>query len=315
GGKSTPGRVSASQSRSASWNAMAAVSGSNHNRARARRSSLPSQLPRSPNESACGKADRDPPRRGQSRRRAPDEGSPQGRARGQQPPHHHRRCRGARVLAEAEKARRGTAPGFDSAGFESPQEEWPRSSRRDQERGSAPAHPRRYPHDVASRAGCGRELPAASQRLCDEARGPRPVPQGRELDRTVLARDREAAVSAVARPPNARRPIRVLLVEDNPGDARIIVEMLREVDANLFQLQSVDRLDTALQRLGRATVDVVLLDLGLPDSVGLDTFHRAHREAVEEPIIVISGFDDEDTAVEAVRAGAQDYLVKGRIDG
>ena len=122
-------------------------------------------------------------------------------------------------------------------------------------------------------------------------------------------------MSAVARPPNARRPIRVLLVEDNPGDARIIVEMLREVDANLFQLQSVDRLDTALQRLGRATVDVVLLDLGLPDSAGLETFHRAHREAVEEPIIVISGFDDEDTAVAAVRAGAQDYLVKGRIDG
>ncbi len=116
-------------------------------------------------------------------------------------------------------------------------------------------------------------------------------------------------------PATVRRPIRVLLVEDNPGDARIIVEMLREVDANLFQLQSVDRLDTALQRLGRATVDVVLLDLGLPDSVGLETFRRAHREAVVEPIIVISGFDDEDTALEAVRAGAQDYLVKGRIDG
>jgi len=113
----------------------------------------------------------------------------------------------------------------------------------------------------------------------------------------------------------AAAPIRVLLVEDNPGDARIILEMLREVGNNDFQLQVVDRLEPALQRLGRAAVDVVLLDLGLPDSSGLETFRRAHEGAVEEPIIVISGFDDEATAVQAVRAGAQDYLVKGRIDG
>ena len=116
-------------------------------------------------------------------------------------------------------------------------------------------------------------------------------------------------------PATARRPIRVLLVENNPGDARIIVEMLREVDEGLFHLQSVDRLEPALKRLGRAAVDIVLLTLDLPDSVGLDTFRRAHREAVEEPIIVISGFDDEETAAQAVRAGAQDYLIKGRIDG
>jgi two-component system, cell cycle sensor histidine kinase and response regulator CckA len=113
----------------------------------------------------------------------------------------------------------------------------------------------------------------------------------------------------------SKRPIRVLLVEDNPGDARIILELLREVDETLFQLQTVDRLDAALQRMGRAAVDVVLLDLGLPDSAGLETFRRAHAGAVEEPIIIISGLDDEDTALQAVRAGAQDYLVKGRIDG
>jgi PAS domain S-box-containing protein len=113
----------------------------------------------------------------------------------------------------------------------------------------------------------------------------------------------------------ARRPIRVLLVEDNPGDARLIAEMLLEVDPRLFKLQSVDRLQAALQRMGRAAVDVVLLDLGLPDSTGLDTFHRAHQEAAAEPIIIISGFDDEETALQAVRDGAQDYLVKGRIDG
>ena len=113
----------------------------------------------------------------------------------------------------------------------------------------------------------------------------------------------------------AVKPIRVLLVEDNPGDARIILEMLKEVGTSDFQLQVVDRLEPALQRLGRAAVDVVLLDLGLPDSSGLETFRRAHEGAVEEPIIVISGYDDETTAVQAVRDGAQDYLVKGRIDG
>jgi two-component system, cell cycle sensor histidine kinase and response regulator CckA len=114
---------------------------------------------------------------------------------------------------------------------------------------------------------------------------------------------------------NAAKPIRVLLVEDNPGDARLILEMLKEAQADGFQLQRVDRLEAALQRLGRAAVDVVLLDLGLPDSQGLATFHRTQQGVVEEPIIIISGLDDESTALEAVRAGAQDYLVKGRIDG
>jgi two-component system cell cycle sensor histidine kinase/response regulator CckA len=111
------------------------------------------------------------------------------------------------------------------------------------------------------------------------------------------------------------RPITVLLVEDNPGDARLIVELLREVQARKFDLEQVDRLAPALERLGRANVDVVLLDLGLPDSSGLDTFARAHRAAPAEPIIVVSGLDNEQVAVEAVRAGAQDYLVKGRIEG
>jgi two-component system, cell cycle sensor histidine kinase and response regulator CckA len=111
------------------------------------------------------------------------------------------------------------------------------------------------------------------------------------------------------------QPIRVLLVEDNVGDARLILELLAEVDKDLFTLERVDRLQPALDRLSRAGVDVVLLDLGLPDSEGLETFHRAHRESPQEPIIVISGLDDESVALEAVRSGAQDYLVKGRIEG
>ncbi|HEV2749162.1 MAG TPA: response regulator [Gemmatimonadales bacterium] len=113
----------------------------------------------------------------------------------------------------------------------------------------------------------------------------------------------------------AVRPITVLLVEDNPGDARLILELLGEVQAQVFDLERVDRLEDALARLGRAGVDVVLLDLGLPDSQGLDTFVRARRGAPNEPIVVISGLDDERLALEAVRSGAQDYLVKGRIEG
>lgn len=111
------------------------------------------------------------------------------------------------------------------------------------------------------------------------------------------------------------RPITVLLVEDNPGDARLILELLGEVQAGGFDLERVGRLDHALDRLARTGVDVVLLDLGLPDSQGLDTFVRARRGAPDEPIVVISGLDDERLALEAVRSGAQDYLVKGRIEG
>jgi two-component system cell cycle sensor histidine kinase/response regulator CckA len=120
---------------------------------------------------------------------------------------------------------------------------------------------------------------------------------------------------AEAGAPASAQPIRVLLVEDNPGDARLILEMLRDVQANAFDLEQVDRLEPALERLSHAAVDVVLLDLGLPDSEGMATFHRAHAGAAEQPIIVISGLDDETLALEAVRCGAQDYLVKGRIEG
>jgi PAS domain S-box-containing protein len=111
------------------------------------------------------------------------------------------------------------------------------------------------------------------------------------------------------------RPIRVLLVEDNAGDARLIVELLREVQAVDFELERSDRLGPALDRVKHAAADVLLLDLGLPDSQGLDTLRAAQRARPEEPIVIISGLDDETLALEAVRGGAQDYLVKGRIEG
>lgn len=114
--------------------------------------------------------------------------------------------------------------------------------------------------------------------------------------------------------PTRNGAITVLLVEDNAGDARLILEQLRELPAELFDLERVDRLEPALARLRLSGVDVVLLDLGLPDSTGIETFRRAQHAAPEHPIVVISGLDDERVALEAVKAGAQDYLVKGHIE-
>jgi hypothetical protein len=109
--------------------------------------------------------------------------------------------------------------------------------------------------------------------------------------------------------------IRLLLVEDNPGDARLFTELVRDTGAGQWNLVHVDRLSTALERLTREPFDVMLLDLSLPDADGLDTLIRAHAEAPKIPIVVLTGHDDEALAVRAVRAGAQDYLVKGRLDG
>jgi PAS domain S-box-containing protein len=109
--------------------------------------------------------------------------------------------------------------------------------------------------------------------------------------------------------------IRVLLVEDNPGDARLFTELVRDTGAGQWNLVQVDRLSTALDRLSHEAFDVVLLDLSLPDAEGIETLVRAHAHSPKTPIVVLTGHDDEALAVRAVRAGAQDYLVKGRMDG
>jgi signal transduction histidine kinase len=115
----------------------------------------------------------------------------------------------------------------------------------------------------------------------------------------------------------AAAPIRALLIEDNPGDARLIREMLRDaIDANTaVTLAQVDRLAVGLEQLTTEVTDVVLLDLTLPDSQGLETFTRVHTQAPDVAIVVLSGLDDETLAVRAVQEGAQDYLVKGQVDG
>jgi len=110
------------------------------------------------------------------------------------------------------------------------------------------------------------------------------------------------------------RILNVLLVEDNPGDARLIEEILIETAGASFDLECTERLSEGLARLASSDVDVVLLDLSLPDSQGLDTFARVYEEAPQIPIVVLSGVDDEALAIQAVREGAQDYLVKGMAD-
>lgn len=111
--------------------------------------------------------------------------------------------------------------------------------------------------------------------------------------------------------------IRILLVEDNPGDARLIRELLREAGAGAsgVEMDHVERLEDAAIRMAERPADVVLLDLSLPDAHGMETVTRMLEAAPEAPIIVLTGLDDEATAVRAVQAGAQDYLVKGDVDG
>ena len=106
-------------------------------------------------------------------------------------------------------------------------------------------------------------------------------------------------------------PLVIGLVEDNPGDARLIQEMLREPPVAPFRVDWASRLDEALARLERESFDVLLLDLGLPDSQGLATFQDVYARSPKIPIIICSGAADEELAVEAVAHGAQDYLVKG----
>ncbi len=110
------------------------------------------------------------------------------------------------------------------------------------------------------------------------------------------------------------RQIKVLLIEDNPGDVRLIREMLKDVKVITVEIDCVDRLDTGLKRLSKGSCDAVLLDLGLPDSQGLDTFIKVYSKNPGVAIVVMTGLEDEDLAVKTVQKGAQDYLVKGQVD-
>jgi len=109
--------------------------------------------------------------------------------------------------------------------------------------------------------------------------------------------------------------LNVLLIEDNPGDARLIRELLAGTGDDRFRLQIAVDLAAGLAQLTAGGADVLLLDLSLPDSQGFDSFASIHDRFPALPIIVLTGLDDETLATRAVREGAQDYLVKGQIDG
>jgi signal transduction histidine kinase len=111
------------------------------------------------------------------------------------------------------------------------------------------------------------------------------------------------------------KPLRILLVEDNPGDADLIREMLPSTENSDFKIHCVSRLSDAVSHLHKQKTDLALLDLDLPDCQGLDTVRRTRKAAPEMPIVVLTGNQDERMGIEALQGGAQDFLVKGQTHG
>ena len=108
--------------------------------------------------------------------------------------------------------------------------------------------------------------------------------------------------------------IKILLIEDNPGDARLVHQFLTDSVDSQFDCNETDRLATGLKSIARGGIDIVLLDLGLPDSNGLDTLRKMLENFPELPVVVFTGIADEELGVNAVHEGAQDYLVKGQVN-
>ena len=109
--------------------------------------------------------------------------------------------------------------------------------------------------------------------------------------------------------------LRVLAIEDSSADAELVRAMLEGVQWPVFTVINAQRLAEGLQYLQEQTFDVVLLDLGLPDSVGMDAVRTVRKVCPEVPIIVLSGWDDEEIAVTTLQMDVQDYLIKGKFDG
>ena len=107
---------------------------------------------------------------------------------------------------------------------------------------------------------------------------------------------------------------RLLLVEDIPGDTRLLREMFNEQGSHNTELTHVECMSEAEKYLAEHAVDIILLDLGLPDAQGLEAIQRAHAAAPGVPLVVLTGLDDETMAVQALQQGAQDYLIKGQIE-
>jgi len=110
------------------------------------------------------------------------------------------------------------------------------------------------------------------------------------------------------------KAFKILLMEDNAADARLVQEAFftSKLNQNAVQLERVERLSEGLERLKKGDVDVVYLDLCLPDSCGLETLFRVRAQNPEVPVTVLSGIDDEGVRIDALDAGAASYMVKGK---
>ncbi len=108
-------------------------------------------------------------------------------------------------------------------------------------------------------------------------------------------------------------PLNILLVEDNPGDARLLAESLTEEAGDAFRLIWVKDLATAVEKISVELIDAVVLDLNLPDSEGLATFTKVHGVAGDTPVLVLTGLEDDEIGLKAIQQGAQDYLSKSDL--
>src|ERR1035437_10065266 len=107
----------------------------------------------------------------------------------------------------------------------------------------------------------------------------------------------------------------ILLIEDNPGDAELVKDTLANAGDAVFRVHWAQALLPGLDRLARGDIDLVLLDVSLPDSHGLDGLDALRIHAPDLPVVLLTGWDNESLALRAVQGGAQDYLVKGGLEG
>jgi CheY-like chemotaxis protein len=114
--------------------------------------------------------------------------------------------------------------------------------------------------------------------------------------------------------PKEEASVSVLLVEDNPADARLVREYLKEAHSAAFQVTRASRMSEALEKLGEGRFDVILLDLSLPDCSGLQTFELIAKPARRTPIIVLTGLEEAETEKTLVARGARDYLRKRHLE-
>ena len=109
--------------------------------------------------------------------------------------------------------------------------------------------------------------------------------------------------------------LKILLVEDNPGDARLILEMLNEDSKSTYNISTVASVSNAVSSLADNNYDIIILDLNLPDSTGLETLDLILKKSGKTiPVIVLTGLDDENTGISSIEHGAEDYLVKGVVN-